>query len=69
MAISFFELVNDKFFNPFTGVNKEINFEILSLINKKMDDEMRQFPREDVLSWIEEYLISTSTKLIDDETI
>ena len=33
-----------------------------------MDDEMRQFPREDVLSWIEEYLISTSTKLIDDET-
>jgi hypothetical protein len=68
VAISFFELVNDKFFNPFTGVNKEINFEILSLINKKMDDEMRQFPREDVLSWIEEYLISTSTKLIDDET-
>lgn len=68
MAISFFELVNDKFFNPFTGENKEINFEILSLINRKMDDEMRQFPREDVLSWIEEYLISTSTKLIDDET-
>lgn len=33
-----------------------------------MDDEMRQFPRKDVLSWIEEYLISTSTKLIDDET-
>ncbi len=68
MAISFFELVNDKFFNPFTGENKEINFEILSLINRKMDDEMRQFPREDVLSWIEDYLISTSTKLIDDET-
>ncbi len=33
-----------------------------------MDDEMRQFPREDVLSWIEDYLISTSSKLIDDET-
>ncbi len=68
MTISFFELVNDKFFNPFTGENKEINFEILSLINSKMDDEMRQFPREDVLSWIEDYLISTSSKLIDDET-
>lgn len=68
MAISFFELVNDKFFNPFIGENKKINFEILSIINRKMDDEMRQFPREDVLSWIEEYLISASTKLIDDET-
>lgn len=68
MAFSFFELVNDKFFSPFTGVNKEINFEILRLINKKMDDEMRQFSREDVLSWIEEYLMSTPARFIDDET-
>jgi len=66
---SFFELVNDKFFSPFTGMNKEINFEILRLINKKMDDEMHQFPREEVLSWIEEYLISIADdQLINDET-
>ena len=50
-------------------MNKEINFEILRLINKKMDDEMHQFPREEVLSWIEEYLISIADdQLINDET-
>ena len=68
MKTSFFELVNDKFFSPFTSVNKNLNYDLLCLINSKMNNEMKQFPRDEVLSWLIDYLENCPISIIDDET-
>lgn len=68
MATTFFELVNDKFFSPFTSVNKNLNYNLLCLINSKMDNEMKQFPRDEVLSWMVDYLKNCPINIVDDET-
>ena len=65
---SFFELVNDKFFSPFTSINKQLNYDLLCLINSKMNNEMKQFPRDEVLSWLIDYLENCPISIIDDET-
>lgn len=68
MTKKFFELVNDKFFNPFQSVNKNLNYDLLCLINEKMNNEMKQFPRDEVLSWIIDYLENCPINIINDET-
>lgn len=68
MKTSFFELVNDKFFSPFTSINKNLNYDLLCLINSKMNNEMKQFPRDEVLSWLIDYLENCPISIIDDET-
>lgn len=68
MATNFFELVNDKFFSPFTSQNKQLNYDLLHLINSKMHNEMKLFPRNEVMSWLEEYLENCPFVFIDDES-
>lgn len=68
MATRFFELVNDKFFSPFTSVNKNLNYDLLCLINSKMNNEMKQFPRDEVIAWLVDYLENCPISIIDDET-
>ena len=68
MKTSFFELVNDKFFSPFTSINKQLNYDLLCLINSKMNNEMKQFPRDEVLSWLIDYVENCPISIIDDET-
>ena len=64
MATNFFELVNDKFFSPFTSQNKQLNYDLLHLINSKMHNEMKLFPRNEVMSWLEEYLENCLNQLM-----
>lgn len=68
MATKFFELVNDKFFSPFTSVNKSLNYDLLCLINSKMNNEMKQFPRDEVVAWLIDYLENCPLSIVDDET-
>lgn len=68
MVARFFDLVNDKFFSPFTSVNKNLNYDLLCLINSKMNNEMKQFPRDEVIAWLVDYLENCPISIIDDET-
>lgn len=68
MATNFFELVNDRFFSPFTSQNKQLNYDLLHLINRKMHNEMKLFPRNEVMSWMAEYLENCPFVFIDDES-
>ena len=68
MIDNFFKIVDPKFFNPLTGVNKAINYEILFLINEKMKNSVESHDKKDVVDWIEEYLDNhPSYEKIDDE--
>ena len=68
MALNIFEIVNDKFFNPLTNPNKRLYYDLLSLINEKMNDEMKQFPRDELISWIVDYLENCPMEIVDNET-
>ena len=68
MAANFFDLVNDRFFSPFVGQNKQLNYDLLRLINEKMDNEMKLFPRNEMMSWIEEYIENCPFVFVDDES-
>ncbi len=68
MSTNFFEFVNEKFFLPLTGINKRLNYDLLCLINLKMNNEMKQFPRDEVLSWLVDYLENCPSNIYDDES-
>lgn len=55
MENNFFDLVNDRFFAPFTGSNKEINYLLLKMINSNMKNEMEFVERGEILSWIRDF--------------
>ncbi len=68
MSENFFKIVDPKFFNPLTGINKEINYELLFIINEKMKNSVDAHDKKDVVDWIEEYLDNhPSFQKIDDE--
>ena len=70
MIDNFFKIVDQKFFNPLTGLNKAINYEILFLINEKMKNSVESHDKKDVVNWIEEYLDNhPSYEKIDDEDL
>ena len=70
MIDNFFKIVDPKFFNPLTGLNKAINYEILFLINEKMKNSVESHDKKDVVNWIEEYLDNhPSYEKIDDEDL
>lgn len=66
MAKNFFELVNDNFFQIMTGKYKEVNFELLSLINKAMEDENGSLEKEKLIDLIKFYF-SNQTDLFSFE--
>ena len=68
MIGNFFELVNDKFFHPLSNKNKVLNYRLLAIINEKMGGELGQWPRENVLEWIIDYISNCPIDFYDDET-
>ena len=64
-----FELIPSSFFAPLSSRDKRLNFELLNILNEKMQDDISQFSRDQVLSWLEEYLSHTNFEvtLNDDE--
>ena len=68
MKNSFFTIVEPTFFNVFSGKNREINYEILQLINDRMKDDFNSYEKSEILSWIKEYIDNhPSFKKVDDE--
>lgn len=68
MNNSFFKIVEPTFFNVFSGKNREINYEILQLINDRMKDDFDSYEKSEILSWIREYIDNhPSLKKVDDE--
>ena len=65
--MNFFRIVEPKLFNPLTGSNKEINFDILSLINDNMKN-LDSFEKREIIEWIKEYFDNRPTLIkLDDE--
>ncbi len=66
-----FELIPPNFFAPLSNGDRRLNFELLNILNEKMKDDITQFPRDQVLSWLEEYLSHTNydVKFNDDENM
>ncbi len=68
MNNSFFKIVESTFFNVFSGKNREINYELLQLINDRMKNDFDSYEKSEILSWIKEYIDNhPSFKKVDDE--
>ena len=68
MNNNFFNIVEPTFFNVFSGKNREINYEILQLINDRMKNDFESYEKAEILSWIKEYIDNhPSFKKINDE--
>lgn len=68
MANNFFELVSDSFFNPFVNKNKRLNYDLLKLLNDKMSLDNLSVVKEDIVSWMLDYLENCPINLHDNET-
>lgn len=68
MIGNFFELVSDKFFHPLSNKNKVLNYRLLAIINEQMGGELGQWPRENVLDWIIDYISNCPIDFYDDDT-
>lgn len=55
-----FDLIPASFFLPLSNGNRRLNYELLNVLNEKMKDDIAQYPRDLVLSWIEDYLSHTN---------
>ncbi len=70
MVGGLFDEVSSSFFVPLAGVNRQLNYELLRLVNERMKDDVGQFPRDVVLDWLTEYLSHSSfDESVDDETM
>lgn len=69
MVVNLFDEVSPTFFMPLAGGNRQLNYELLHLINEKMHNDIEQFSREQVMEWLVEYLSHSSyDESLDDET-
>lgn len=68
MASNFFDLVSDSFFNPLTGANKRINYDLLSILNNKMSLNNLSATKDDMVEWIIDYADNSPIKFYNDET-
>lgn len=68
MADNFFDLVGEKFFNPFTNRNKKYNYDLLQLMNNKMSLDNLQVTKDSIVNWIIDYVDNCPIDLINDET-
>lgn len=63
-----FDLIPANFFAPLSNGNRRLNFELLNILNQRMTDDIAQFSRDTVISWLEEYLMNTNFDMqFDDE--
>lgn len=49
MVVNLFDEVSPTFFMPLAGGNRQLNYELLHLINEKMHNDIEQFSREQVM--------------------
>ncbi len=68
MASNFFDLVSDSFFNPLTGANKRINYDLLSILNNKMSLNNLSATKDEMVEWILDYADNSPVKFYNDET-
>ncbi len=68
MASNFFDLVSDSFFNPLTGANKRINYDLLSILNNKMSLNNLSATKDEMVEWIIDYAENSPIKFYNDET-
>lgn len=68
MNENFFNIVEPSFFNVFIGRNKEINYDVLKMINDKMKDDIESYEKKEIVSWVKEFIDNhPSFQKIDDE--
>lgn len=68
MASNFFDLVSDNFFNPLTGANKRINYDLLSILNNRMSLNNLSATKDEMVEWIIDYADNSPIKFYNDET-
>lgn len=69
MNKSFFDFVKTNFFRPLSGIHKEVNYQLLKLLNEKMQESMEYVDRSDVLDIIIDYFkYHPGVDMYDDET-
>jgi len=68
MEKSFFDLVGEGFFNPFSNSNKRTNYDLLLLINNKLSLDNLQVSKDEIVEWIVDYVDNCPIDLFDDET-
>ncbi len=68
MASNFFDLVSDSFFNPLTGTNKRINYDLLTMLNNKMSLNNLSATKDEIVEWIIDFTENLPIKLYNDET-
>lgn len=67
---NFFTDINPKFFNVFTNKNREINYDLLSIINNNIEANVNNTAtREEMINWITSYYNEHPTTVVyDDDT-
>lgn len=67
---NFFTDINQKFFNVFTNKNREINYDLLSIINNNIEANVNNTAtREEMINWITSYYNDHPTTVVyDDDT-
>ena len=69
MGTTFFNLVKDNFFRPLSGSTKEVNYQLLQMINNNMKDSMEYIERSKIVDWIIDFCnLRPKSIMVDDET-